>query len=169
MKLFNSSSSVIRLLFTGSPFAVVRRIVTVVIDALDGKPFRARPHVGVEIFKRLVPSVAYNYAAATIARVRLSFAVIAPFMHSAPDVMFRRMRHAVFERSIPGSPLSKTPAGFGQSPFNAFYNQICYISAFTLKICKQAISWFGFTYLSYYRFANHFHNVQCTYTIYGVK
>ena len=90
-------ATIISLFFTGGPTAIFRRIVAVIVDAVNCKSFGARPHIGVEIVK-VVPSITYFYAVAAVMYVTCAFWVIASFVHSAPDIVFRRMRHTVFKR-----------------------------------------------------------------------
>lgn len=86
-------ASVLCLLKVARPSAIVRRIGTVVIDALKCES-RCRPlaHVGDEVCERMPPSIADSDSATAIAMERLRRWIDAALNHGLPSVVFRSVR-----------------------------------------------------------------------------
>ena len=163
------STSIFALLFASGPAAVFWAIVAIVVDAVDGQTFRFRPHVGVEVFKRFKPSGAYLNAAPTPVFIVSIIRVIAAFVHVAPSVVFRCMRHAVRSKFLfHFSAAALATARFRQAALDTFYNNVNDISTLASKVCKEAFSGFGFADKSAHWFAYHFHNGKCTTTGFGM-
>lgn len=91
------SSSVSKLVGTGCPSAVVRRVTLVVIDALKRVFGWARSHIGVERLKRVSPAVAHRDTSAAVVCERGSLRAIASAASHHPTVVFRRAASAVFK------------------------------------------------------------------------
>lgn len=78
------------------PSAIVRRVGTIVINALDrmfteASHLWSRSHIRVEVLKRLAPAVTNHDATATIVVIRRIVRVVASLNNRQPDVVLRRM------------------------------------------------------------------------------
>lgn len=82
-------SGIIHLFFSCGPLAVVRRIWTVVVFALDGHSIRSRAHVLEECLKAFHPSLADSDAPTAVILKVLVFSVGASLSHSVPYVVKR--------------------------------------------------------------------------------
>ena len=76
------------LLKMSSPTTIVRRIRTVIIDAVERCPGGARTHVGEEVFKTISPAIAHSYAATAPIAVTLVRWIEASRLHVAPRIVF---------------------------------------------------------------------------------
>jgi len=92
--------SIVGLFFSVSPLAVFFAIRSVIVNSFNCVVLRwPRTHVGIKIFKGMPPAIADRYTTPSpVCIPRISF-TIASTVNSHPNVMFRRIRHAV-------SPLS---------------------------------------------------------------
>jgi hypothetical protein len=77
-----------------SPAAIAWFIAPVVVYAVNGQPFRPRPHIGVEIGE-VIPPLAHSHPSTAVVFVLLMLLVVAPGMHRFPDVVFGGPAHAV--------------------------------------------------------------------------
>lgn len=83
-------AAVVSLLRIGCPPAIARRVVAVVVDAIQRVvAVGARPHVGVERLKGRAPSFTNLYASSAIARELPHVWVEAPPLHSGPYSILR--------------------------------------------------------------------------------
>jgi hypothetical protein len=81
-------ASVAPLLFRGSPAAIARLVVAIVIDAIKGMIVRwTGAHVGVEVLKRQ-PTLADLNASTSVSLVPLGFRVVASLPHGGPSHPF---------------------------------------------------------------------------------
>ena len=79
-----------------SPAAVVRRVVTVDVDPVDGgAAVRSWPHVGIENCEVGIPLIANRYAATTVVFVLLILGIITSRLHVAPVIVLWRKSKAV--------------------------------------------------------------------------
>lgn len=92
-----------------SPSAVLARVGTVVVDAINAVLRRgARPHVGIEVLKGL-PPLADGDAATAVPRKFTIPGIQAPLPHAGPDAVFGNL-HGEPVRSCPISGLLVFPA-----------------------------------------------------------
>lgn len=113
---FCRNASVAPLLDLRSPQAVVRRVVSVVVDSL----YRvlgcwSRPHIATESSERLSPPRADAYSSPAISRVTCTF--FASLDHARPNAI-KWVRGVTFRknlRSCPEPAFSVTPATHGSS------------------------------------------------------
>lgn len=82
--------AVIALFSNGRPSAIVRRVIAVVVNAVDGM-FRgwARSHVLIEGIKGIAPTLTNLNAPAAIARVSIYCRIVAAIQHRIPRRVFR--------------------------------------------------------------------------------
>lgn len=89
------TSSVVGLLDARGPLAILRRIVSVGVSAIQGVLVRwTRPHIIQEVLERLRPSLAHSDSSATIVRM---FRFAAAF-HGCPDSKLSRLTFAMRNR-----------------------------------------------------------------------
>ena len=81
--------AILGLLLASSPAAVAGFIVAIVVDAFEGEPARAQPHIGEEV-PELQPSLADGDPAPTILGEVRGARVEAPLPHVTPDGPLRR-------------------------------------------------------------------------------
>lgn len=84
--------SVMCLLFARSPLAVARRIMSVVISALQRESFRSRSHIIVKVIERLEPSLANGNAARSVPSIHWVTGVGASVAHLPPNAIKRMTR-----------------------------------------------------------------------------
>lgn len=99
-KMLNASvvTPVVVLLFSGRPAAIVRRVVTIIINAVNAVAtgtFRARAHVLAEGFKAIPPWADLYTPCAVVNIIRRGW-VAAPPPHLNPDLIDRGARLPVF-------------------------------------------------------------------------
>ncbi len=99
-------SSIVSLFSIGRPFAVFRRIRTIVVNAVEGATFWSLSHVFVKIFK-LLPAVTDCDTSSSIVSERFVFFVEASSNHAVPQCVYKSPRFSVFY--TPSA--SPTPAG----------------------------------------------------------
>lgn len=88
---------IIHLFALSRPTAIIRFIVTVVVDAIKRMLFGGTfAHILKKVFKRLHPSVTNQDASAPVVRVDGFCGIVAPLFHFAPNIMGARVRLAVF-------------------------------------------------------------------------
>jgi hypothetical protein len=106
------------LLTVGRPTAVFRRVVAVVVDAVDrersapseaAQTFRPRSHVGEEVLERLPPR-AHPDPAPAVVSVRVVSRVLATPPHVEPHAVFGRVRRSVPESASAARFVAKAPA-----------------------------------------------------------
>ena len=88
---------IVRLVSRCGPLAVIRRVMPVVIDALNPISPNGwfRPHVRVEVFKRREPSFADSDSSPSVIRIGMVVSVQTPSPHVAPRVVFRTVTQAM--------------------------------------------------------------------------
>ncbi len=90
------SSGVAFLNVRSFPRTVFRRITQIVITALNGMFIRwARPHVLIEVYERMPPSLTYFYSATSIVAINFTVRIVTALKHPSPYAIFRRARHSV--------------------------------------------------------------------------
>ncbi len=105
-----SSTSILLLLASWNPPAVVRRIRTVIVDSFNRVVGARLPaHIGQEVFKRQ-PSLANDNSSPAIAMEACGFRVAASREHAAPS--------AVFGRPVASLSHSMGPVGFSEEFFS---------------------------------------------------
>jgi len=84
-----------------SPTAIIRRIAEIAVDAVQSV-FKgwARSHIGIEILKRIQPTITYGNTASSIARVRTALWISASPFHHAPDIVFAGLGHTVSDSAL---------------------------------------------------------------------
>ncbi len=93
----NSNSSVDGLLQRCRPSAIIWRIWTIALLAIQSQSFRAWPHVGDESFERIDPSSTHGYATRTISEVLRMLRLSAAFYCSSPSMILARVRPPVLK------------------------------------------------------------------------
>ena len=71
------------------PTAILGRVKTIGIDAVERMARRFRPQVSVETFERCEPAIANANAAPAIVRVIINLLVVAALLHRHPGSVFR--------------------------------------------------------------------------------
>lgn len=108
--------AIMPLLKMRSPTAVGRFVVTIWVDSIQRPFLWAMTHVGKEVLKRGLPSVADLDAATTVVIKLSSIWVVAPFFHCHPRLVGSGFMHSV-RGSCPthsGNRLPmQAPTGFG--------------------------------------------------------
>jgi len=89
------SSRITRLLFTGSPSAIIWRIIAVIVNAINRGPIRPWPHVSNKRREADSPSVAHLYPSTAVVFPVLFGLVSTSRDDPAPNAIFRAMTHAV--------------------------------------------------------------------------
>lgn len=75
----------------GRPFAILRRVMTIVVDAFNRPTFWARTHIGDKV-SEIIPSFTGRDAAAAISRIVRILRTIATSTHGCPTPVFLRGR-----------------------------------------------------------------------------
>ena len=89
------AASISQLLCPGGPTAILRFVVSIIVDPLNGMPRRgARPHVTIEGLKR-VPCFTDRNATASIVAINVRCDTPTTRSHSTPDCIFRRFTQPV--------------------------------------------------------------------------
>ena len=88
---FSGSPSVPHLLYCGCPAAVSRSVWPIIVDSVEGHPFRPRTHVFQEIHEPSlsVPSVTDSDSPSSIVRVSGGFTISTTRTDLHPDLVFR--------------------------------------------------------------------------------
>src|SRR5215207_6937169 len=94
------------LLFSGAPENVAGFVVAIHVIAIQGGPRRARPHIGKERVKALVPSGVHGDTATAVVFECLMFRIETPGSHRHPRTILRRYAST---RCVPVRP-RQTPA-----------------------------------------------------------
>lgn len=78
------------------PSAIIRRVRPITIDTFN-RVFRrwSRPHVGIEVFKGVLPPVAHDDTSTAVMFVYPGFGVVAPRLDTDPNIVFWSVRHSV--------------------------------------------------------------------------
>lgn len=82
------------------PLAVVRFVIPVVVDSLDSRAFRSRPHVGQEVLERLPPPIADADTPSAVAVKMSLLGIVTSLNHSDPRFVRGFIRHAVRRHGI---------------------------------------------------------------------
>ena len=107
-------STVTALLTLGGPLTILRGIVAVIVNALNGMRRRGSgAHVRVKIIKALHPTFAHGDAPTAVIFVLLVLLVSASFAHVCPNPPFWGSTHTVFERNQPYVFFAKAAATLG--------------------------------------------------------
>lgn len=108
-------SGITGLLSACGPAAVSRRIVTCIINAVNGVAKGwAWPHILVEVAKVLSPSIAYMNATTAISGIIRVLRISATVNQTRPNLIFRTIPHPVNELLFSGIlllPATTTPTG----------------------------------------------------------
>lgn len=96
---------------TTCPSAILRFVVPVNINSINGRFWRTDAHVGNEVFKGRTPSFANSDAAPTVVIESVVAAVEAALNHGAPRVVGGGSKHTVLGRHLS----ENTSAGLGVS------------------------------------------------------
>ena len=96
-RLLDVASSVVVLLFNGCPTAILRRVVPVVVDSVEGvkgslpvTTGRAWTHVGKKVIERFQPAGTYGDPTTTVVVIILRQWVRAAVLHLRPRLIFGR-------------------------------------------------------------------------------
>lgn len=95
-------SSISSLLGNGSPSAVARLIVTVVIGKTINRMFRrwARSHVFIELRKIISPCLTHNDASPAVVMIAFGARIVATVTHCFPGLIFRSITESMFKHSF---------------------------------------------------------------------
>lgn len=89
----HSCSSVPLLILYRTPSAILRRILTICVDAIQCFTYRPFSHVGKKVIK-MIPSFAIRYPPPPITGIIRSILVFAPIFHHRPRCVGSRQRSA---------------------------------------------------------------------------
>lgn len=106
-------SAVIFLFFHTSPIAVVRRISTIVIAALQCQTRRSRSHISIKSHKIGTPFWAHCDSSTAPVFIPFQFRVMASLIHMSPCAVFNRLVHPMtpLYESCQFSPQTTTAGG----------------------------------------------------------
>lgn len=109
-------SAIYSLLSGCRPAAILRSVITVVINALKCHPRRALSHISEEITEAINPSRADVYPSSGVPHVVISRAQVTAILHIPPRRVFKRSTHAV---------VGLTVMRLKESLRNSVFVQIC--------------------------------------------
>ncbi len=137
------SDATIRSLITGlffscRPSAILRGIVTIVVDALDAVLGRRITHVGIEVFKRL-PTLADLNATRTVVMVRGAARILTSVFHTSPCSPNPRSTESMAETHLRRSFTPKTPTALSKPVNKCFRPYIDDCTAGAMTFPKNAI------------------------------
>lgn len=138
-------SCVVGLLSASRPYAIIRRVVSVIVDAFNGMAWRwLVAHVTVEIQKRILPRSTKLYPASSIILVGMAFRIVASITNTSPTGINWRFAHAM---SFMRTTTRFSVAGFYMLAFSnsfiaALANTIPFRGLFGMKRndCKLVVS-----------------------------
>lgn len=79
------------------PLAIIRFVISIIIDSIDRMNFRwSQSHVSKKGIKTVAPLVAYRDAASAISIIFGIVRIVATKLHLRPRLIFRRPSHSVF-------------------------------------------------------------------------
>jgi hypothetical protein len=119
------------LFFLGRPTAILRRVRTVVVDALNRLAWLTRPHVEIERHEVVKPTFAHGDPAPAVVGVRLVFRVVAALLNAAPALVLRSPTPAVCQRSRESVLILPAPTTDLSSGFQVAGVNLCKSTAFT--------------------------------------
>jgi len=133
----NSLTTVVGLCFSVGPAAVLRRVWSVIIDALDGcASVWFWSHIGQEVLERIEPSVAERNASGSIAAVIWMSRVVATTLSVLPRQVFRRSGHAMCPVDVTNqahTTATQTHAN-GKAPRVDVFDSAAFTAAFAVKV-----------------------------------
>ena len=88
---------VIRLFLDRSPCAVIRGVVSVIVNPLYGQTAHSWPHVVVKRLETVTPLVADVYPSPAVTGKILALRIVASFFHTLPGLIFRREASHMFD------------------------------------------------------------------------
>jgi hypothetical protein len=88
------------LLCSGGPAAVIRLIVTIVVNPIYFVAIRAHAHIRKKVFKRSAPTLANLDTPAPIIGVRVTLEIVAALLDRAPRAVRPCVGHAVSDWSF---------------------------------------------------------------------
>lgn len=88
---------VIRLFLDRSPYAVIRGVVSVIVNPLYGHTAHSWPHVVVKRLETVTPLVADAYPSPAVTGKILALRIVASFFHALPGLIFRREASHMFD------------------------------------------------------------------------
>jgi hypothetical protein len=108
-----------RLLCQRSPSTIIRLVVFVIINAINGMLSWTGPHIFQEVFKGIPPAYAYANTAPAITFITFVFCIFATIDHSVPSSVSRRVSHSVRSSIDAGKfwLIAATRCSFAQSQF----------------------------------------------------
>ncbi len=138
-------ASVLRLLKSCRPAAIIRRIWTVILAALNRHPGWTWSHVVNECLKAISPSVAYRYPTLAVVFVVFTPRVEAPLFHCSPHVPEVRMSQSVCSRGNGEQYSFHATATYGVSALDRSDSDEagCAAIAFELPNYTTALSFFS--------------------------
>lgn len=107
------ATTIVRLLKSGCPPAVVLGIALFVINPVQAHSFRLFPHIGQEVFKRIQPPLANSYASPTPIFVAGALRVVTPNPHICPYLIGFTQRHSMREVLAPSAGFSSASLQVG--------------------------------------------------------
>jgi hypothetical protein len=103
-------TGILRLFAFRGPTTVARLVIPVVVDAINGKPWRTWPHVFQKLLEVFRPFAAHRNAASPIPLVGAAVFVEAPALYASPNAVLVRMRKSMRKTRAALDDLSvKTP------------------------------------------------------------
>jgi len=110
-----SPSGINSLLLACSPNAILWRIRTIIVLALETQTFRALAHVFKEVLKAIAPSLAHCDSSSPIVFVRNTFRIVAAAFHLVPSEIEERTGSAMSSDAFANKLRHGTTAAFGLS------------------------------------------------------
>jgi len=142
------SSGIVSLLPPACPATVFRRIITIVINAINtGFVIRSFPHINIEVFKRVKPSITNFNTPPTISSVGLISRIIAALFKMHPALKFYRAGFAMNFTSRRCRFTFKAPARFSVTRTNVVTLNDFSIPAITQTQPSYFLKTFGCKYI----------------------
>lgn len=131
--------AIVGLIFSGSPYAISRFIVSVIIESFKSESVRSIAHICVKVFKRF-PALCNTYASSAIICKTFNIRIFAAINHCSPSYIYKTFTHTVCSSSITGSGLQtsqKATAGSSLTAAQGTRNYECVFSTFadTFPFC----------------------------------
>ena len=84
-----NQTSICGLLFYCCPSTILRTVVTIIVDTVNTVTRSwSRPHIFIEVFKRVFPLMAYSYTSTAISMITNIFWIVTTSLHIIPNAIF---------------------------------------------------------------------------------
>ena len=117
MGYISTPTHVIGLLFRCCPPAIIRRVITIIVDTVNRVLGGwLQTHIGKEIFKRIFPPIADSDSSTSVSRVFRVSDVVASIFYASPRVIFWSPCFAMCKPVRSQSATTRTPLSSRYSP-----------------------------------------------------